>query len=150
MRKEVEDFLYHHQQKSHHQRAEHLIELGFYTIEYMPEHIPQGSTEADYPEFHDGMRCRYVPMDLTEEEYAAVCACCAPQSPKASIVQKILFVLAIIAYVVGLLLSVYAAATAITFSLFMALLQFITTGFSYLILGSVLLGLSEIIRLLNK
>lgn len=145
MRKEVEDFLAQREQEKREaqrdERAARLLELGLYRTEEVDEDAP-GPVE-----FHDGKRVRFLPLELTEEEYAAVCAA-APQEKAAGPglpVHKILFVLAILVYAYGVVFLGYGWSTfGGTF------LSAVGGVVNIAISGSSLLAMSEIVRLLKK
>ena len=159
MQKIVEVFLAQQEAKKREQalekRREHLLALGLYQVEEVADD-DNGSCE-----FQDGKRVRFHPVELTDEEYAAVCAA-APEE-KADVrsskwpvppVCKILYVLAICVYVVGLVQG---------FSMFGQLSDMFSYGaglysvtavvmvwLAYAVGGTLLLAVSELLRLLKK
>lgn len=127
-------------------RSARLLELGLYDTVFPPE----GADAAEYPDFEDGKRCRRVPVEVSDQEYEAICLAAEADSPalaekksRAGIVAAVLFWIGVIACAMGVILMMYA------FGMGGGLLAGLSSLLIYAVIGSVLLGLSEIVRALG-
>lgn len=132
----------------------HLLELGLYDVEYAPDNC----FSENYPDIEDGRYCKKKPIEVTQEEYESICQVAPIASPKGWPiwpVDKLLFVLSIVIYGVGFIVGIVSgtkvagyneSGTYYTFVWIYAL----TYWFTAYIFGSILLGFSEHLRLLDK
>ena len=150
MNEKVEAFLREKEQARREEetqsRNQRLLALGLYEMEFAPDN----EMSPEYPLFQDGKFCRKVPVEVTDEEYAAICAADTPEKkdwPELP-VDKILFVLAMVVYFTGLIVGISFGSGQYyeSFSLLTA-----STVLIYAVLiGSLFLGLSELLKLLKK
>lgn len=133
----------------------HLIELGLYEVEYASENC---FSEA-FPDMEDGRYCKKKPIEVTQEEYESICQV-APVTPPKNWpvwpVDKILFVLSMILYGVGFIEGIAAGIQVSGYSqsgaayhtfLWTSVLNYWLAASFF---GSILLGISEHLRLLKK
>jgi uncharacterized integral membrane protein len=151
--KEVEEFLNKSRQERGETRREEqkafLLELGLYRVIPMPEN---GNLE-NYPDFDNGKRCRKEPLEVTEEEYAALCDEVEKKTKKdwpVWPVYQLLFVLAIVVWVMGLLLGFSIGGQTIGEYTGFSVMAAMSTWITFAVYGAVLLALSEFVRLMKK
>ena len=136
-------------------RQAKLVELGLYSMEYLPEET-ETTTELlmEYPcRDEAGRRYKKVPLPVTEEEWAELCryeprarlAAARQTNPICRVLRLIAGIFYISGFVLGLLAAGYAATAGVN-----GLFQMLSTWFSAAVSGTAFLALSEIIRLLDK
>lgn len=133
----------------------HLLELGLYDVEYASDN----SFSEAYPDYENGKYCKKKPVEVTPEEYESICKVAPEKSPQAWPnwpVAKILFVFSIAIYVVGFTAGMVSGFKVLDYFVNgVASKEFLWT---YLLtywlapsfFGSILLGLSEHLRLLDR
>lgn len=159
MNAKVEKFIEEQQQaeidREKKRQQAHLIDLGLYDLEYAPDNC----FSEEFPYMEDGRYCKKKPIEVTQEEYKSICQV-APITPQKSWpvwpVAKILFVFSLVIYgagftagiVSGIRVSGYLVSGPATYVFLWtnALTYWLAASF----FGSILLGFSEHLRLLNK
>lgn len=164
MRKEVEEFLKARESEKETaqsaRRRAHLLELGLYRVELLADALKERGGEEtaeldqEFQDFEGGERCRKIPLDVTEEEYAAICEK-APEEPQKAgwpvlPVYQILFVLAMLVYAGGFILGISTGYSADYYYGGFYWLAAVSAWGSAAISGSLLLALSEHVRLMKK
>ncbi len=148
MNEKVAAYLEEQRKKTREARGRKLVELGLWEKVFDPEE--KGYSE-EYPESEDGKFYRKAPVEVTDEEWADICRY-AGGSPARNPVSRALRVIAMCIYigggVIGLLLCLYVVAS---YGGFLAgIFQAGSMWVSAAIFGTVMLGLSEVIRLLDR
>ncbi len=153
MKKEVEEFLSRSRQERgetrREQQKEFLLELGLYRVIPMPE----GGDEKEYPDFENAERCRKEPLDVTDEEYAALCDEVEKKTKKdwpIWPVYQILFVLTIVVWVMGLVIGFSIGGQTMGEYTSFSVMAALSTWITFAVYGAVLLALSEFVRLMKK
>lgn len=153
MKKEVEEFLNQSRQErkqaQRKAREPFLLELGLYRVIPMPE----GGNEEDYPDFDNGEHCRKEPLEVTDEEYAALCDEVEKKEKKdwpVWPVYQLLFVLAIAVWAMGLILGFVTSGQITDYNGGFSFLSAVSTWLTFAVYGAVLLALSEFVRLMKK
>ena len=151
--KEVEEFLNRSRQERDKAwgkaQKSFLLELGLYRVIPMPE----GGDEKEYPDFENAERCRKEPLEVTDEEYAALCDEVKKKTKKAWPVwpvYQLLFVLAVVVWAMGLLLGFIVGIQTVGEYTGFSLLAAVNTWITYSVFGAILLALSEFVRLMKK
>ncbi|WP_312636938.1 hypothetical protein [Oscillibacter sp.] len=154
MKKEVEEFLNRSRQEREESgrkaQKSFLLELGLYRVIPMPE----SGTAENYPDFDDsGERCRKEPLDVTDEEYAALCHEVEKKTKKdwpVWPVYQLLFVLAIVVWVAGLVMGFTIGGQIMGEYTGFSVMAALSTWITFAVYGAVLLALSEFVRLMKK
>lgn len=130
-------------------RSKRLLELGLSTKEYLED---QEFTE-DYQFFDDDLQkwYRYIPIDVTDAEYAEICKYAPkevlPEKPLKkpkengvkSAIQIVAYVIFAIGFIAGVIMSQELSAGI-----------GVAYGTCAVVLGILMLGFAEIIKLLDK
>ena len=132
----------------------HLLELGLYDVEYAPNNC---FSEA-YPDIEDGRYCKKKPIEVTQEEYESICQVAPIAPPKGWPiwpVDKILFVLSLVIYGAGFIGGIVSGIRVAAYNKSGAYYTFVwiyalTYWFIASVIGSILLGFSEHLRLLDR
>ncbi len=153
VKKEVEEFLNRSRQERDEARKKaqrsFLLELGLYRVIPMPE----GGDEKEYPDFENAERCRKEPLEVTDEEYAALCDEVERKTKKdwpVWPVYQLLFVLAIVVWGLGLLMGFFMGRQTMGEYTGFSVMAALSTWITFAVYGAVLLALSEFVRLMKK
>ncbi len=153
VKKEVEEFLNRSRQERDEARKKaqrsFLLELGLYRVIPMPE----GGDEKEYPDFENAERCRKEPLEVTDEEYAALCDEVERKTKKdwpVWPVYQLLFVLAIVVWGMGLLMGFFMGRQTMGEYANFSIMAALSTWITFAVYGAVLLALSEFVRLMKK
>ena len=154
MHEKVAAYLEQQREKEAAYRAKKLMELGLCQRVYMPEGTKLTADMAqEYPHEEDGRRFKVEPVSVTDEEWAAICGAMRQEYGfrRRNPVCRALWVLGFALYFLGMAAGLLAFLSAARFEYYkLALFQMLGIWFSAAVLGTLVLGQSEIIRLLER
>lgn len=152
MQEKVEAYLERQREKELARRKKTLMKLGICRRIYMPEDArPTADMVREYPYEDEGRRFRVEPVAVTDEEWAAIRSAKGEERRRRNPVCRALWYLGIAVYALGLLLGLLAFyGMTVQGQYGTALLQMLGRWFFAGLLGTLVLGQSEIIRLLDR
>ena len=153
MHEKVAEYLDRQRQKELALREKKLVEMGLCQREYLPEGTKQTQDVVlEYPYTEGERRYKVAAIPVTDEEWEEICAH-GDQGPvrRRNRVSRALWVFGILAYVVGVIQGIWQYRNLEMYGDYIpALIQMLVLWISAGIQGTLLLGLSEVIRLLDR
>ncbi|BBF44913.1 hypothetical protein lbkm_3652 [Lachnospiraceae bacterium KM106-2] len=130
-------------------KEKYLIKHGYYEKEYAPD---QNDASDDYPLYDGEHFYRKVAKQVTEEEYESI-RNQRTQLFGDNVIGNVITVIAFVVYVIGILHSIFVTLSfnqGITGFIFAQIVQGLYTLSYVIVLGTILLGIGQIIQLLHK
>lgn len=156
MDEKVRNYLASKQRERQAEKEQFLISLGLYEKEYSPD-----GTESPTYNLYDASTQTYyrqIPCDVTPEEFQLIRDASKETVPLENTVAKAITVIAIMIYICSFLGGIFLGKETIVYTSFSR--SYTSSEFSFKILlmywisgaiiGTLLLGFAEIIKLLNK
>ena len=153
MYEKVAEYLEQQRQKELALRKKQLVEMGLCQREYLPEGTRQTQDVVqEYPYTEGERRYKVAAIPVTDEEWAEICAHADTKSGRRrNPVSRALWVFGILAYAVGIIQGIWQYQNFEMYGDYItALVQMLILWISAGIQGTLLLGLSEVIRLLDR
>ena len=153
MHEKVAEYLTRQRQKEQTVRQKKLVQMGLCEREYLPEGTKQTQDVVqEYPYTEGERRYKLAAIPVTDEEWEEICAHANAESPRRrNPASRALWVFGFLAYALGAVQGIWQYRNLEMYGDYvMALIQMLTLWISAGVQGTLLLGLSEVIRLLDR